>query len=146
MSIPLVIEDSLRRPELFHWRGPIAREELAHWLTQRGLSALPADLAEVWRQTGGGDLFESETILAPFGAHDADDAVEEVNHDLQSGGLEPNLLVFHTGYIISAVDTSSATFVELNPTTLMAKRWFTTFDEWYAATVRAELGPRYGIK
>ena len=46
--------------------GSIPKERLDEWLRQRDLE-VPSELAELWQETGGGNLFESETILGPFG-------------------------------------------------------------------------------
>ena len=38
--------------------------ELREWLRQNAL-AVPSDLIELWELTGGGDIFDSETLLRP---------------------------------------------------------------------------------
>jgi hypothetical protein len=65
----LLEQDSSRRPELFVWNGSLSKERIEKWLEERQLK-LPEDLVELWQETGGGELFESETILGPFGDRD----------------------------------------------------------------------------
>lgn len=59
-----LLDDARRRPELFVWNGGIDAARLDTWLQSRHLN-VPGDLRFFWIQTGGGDFFESETVLAP---------------------------------------------------------------------------------
>ena len=59
-----ILKDATSRPDLFGWFGPIQRAQIEMWAAQ-SLLKVPADLMEFWSQTGGGDLFESETIFRP---------------------------------------------------------------------------------
>ncbi len=146
MSTALVIQDSCLRPELFHWHGPIAAEKLNLWLKESDLAACPKDLRLLWKQTGGGDLLETETILGPFGDPVLGDAVLPVNRDLRLRGLPDDLVVFHTGTTTSAVDRRVGDYVELDRSNVRALRRFRTLDEWYAGTIRSALGARYGLR
>ena len=44
--------------------GAIPAAQLQDWLRRTRL-VLPSDLIELWQLTGGGDVFESETIFRP---------------------------------------------------------------------------------
>jgi hypothetical protein len=59
-------KDRAIRPDLFHFFGAIRAEKLDDWLRERTLT-IPHDLKKFWCETGGGDLFESETILGRSG-------------------------------------------------------------------------------
>lgn len=146
MSTSLVIQDSHVRPELFHWRGPIAPAKLKSWLKEHRLDACPIDLRLLWEQTGGGDLLETETILGPFGDAEMGDALFEANRDLRLRGLPDKLVVFHTGTTTSAVDALAGDYVELDGRDFRVLCRFRTLDEWYAVTIRSALGSRYGLR
>jgi hypothetical protein len=60
----VLLEDSERVPDVFLGFGAIPQSELSDWLNHHSL-VLPSDLVESWQLTGGGDVFESETILRP---------------------------------------------------------------------------------
>jgi len=51
-------------PAFFARFGAIPEAEVQDWLQNSG-RVLPADLVELWQLTGGGDVFESETIFRP---------------------------------------------------------------------------------
>ncbi len=59
-----ILKDAELRPELFSWFGAIDRKEIDEWLHSNSLMA-PEDLKEFWSETGGGDIYESETIFRP---------------------------------------------------------------------------------
>ena len=46
--------------------GEVQEPQLRRWLSENGLN-LPEDFVAFLELTGGGDLFESETILGPYG-------------------------------------------------------------------------------
>jgi hypothetical protein len=60
----ILIQDAQRAPGIFAAFGAIVAVQLADWLRINAL-VIPSDLVELWQETGGGDIFESETILRP---------------------------------------------------------------------------------
>lgn len=145
--MPLTIfEDALMRPELFHWYG-VVESEFDEWLSMLPLRIHPG-LVSFWRRTGGGDLFESETILGPF-APNEDENVLKLNEFHWNKGLPSNLLVFSTGLHLSAssVDTRRHRnrLVVFKPDSYEVANWFDTFNEWYQNTLRSEYADRYGL-
>ena len=60
----VLLEDFERVPDVFFGFGAIPESELNDWLKCHAL-VLPSDLLKFWQLTGGGDVFESETILRP---------------------------------------------------------------------------------
>src|SRR5215469_681556 len=90
--LPTIYEDALKRPDLFHWFG-VAEAEFEAWLTALPLRVHPG-LVGFWRRTGGGDLFESETLLGPL-VKDEGDNVLKLNEYHWSKGLPSDLLIFH---------------------------------------------------
>jgi hypothetical protein len=106
---------------------------------------MPDDLVALWRETGGGDIFETETILGPGSDRELGDDVMAVNTDFRGRGLADSFAVFHVGSFVSAIDKNTKDYVELDPATLIVRARFRSLDEWYAKTLRAEFAARYGL-
>jgi hypothetical protein len=68
--------------------------------------------------TGGGDLFETDSILGPFAVPTWGDSLSDVNEQLRREGLPPALCAIHIGYCVSAIDRPTQKFVTLDRTTL----------------------------
>ena len=148
-SMTLILDDALRLPHAFCWFGAIPAAELDAW-TQRTQIQLPPDLLEFWRITGGGDLFETETILrpsvesAPNQCFVIGDDTESFNEALKKEGMAPNLFVFQQGCFLSAIDLPTAKYVTLS-STYAPQSEFKSLEEWYLETLRPEFAPRYGL-
>ena len=144
--LPIIYEDALRRPDLFLWFG-VTEAEFENWLPALPLRVHPG-LVGFWRRTGGGDLFESETLLGPL-VEDEDDNVLKVNEYHWSKGLPSDLLIFHEGLCLSAsfVDRPRHRnqLVSFRSGSYQIGRQFDTFNEWYQQTIRAEYAERYGL-
>jgi len=142
----LFVQDSRRVPHAFAWRGPISSERLRVWLRESGLQGLvPADLLALWEATGGGDYFESETLLSPFGDASMGDDVLGKRDLWRRSGLPRGLLPIATGVFPAALDTATGTVVALDPETHRELARFASVDDWYRATARRDLAPRYGL-
>ena len=141
-----IFEDALLHPDVFHWFG-VDGAELEMWLTAFPLRVHPG-LVSFWRRTGGGDLFESETILGPL-ASDESDNVLKVSEGFWNRGLSPDLVVFHTGLrlSVSSVDVRRHRnrLVVLKPESFELEQSFDTFNAWYQNTLRREYAERYGL-
>jgi hypothetical protein len=138
-------QDSTRRPELFSWNGPIAVDDLDDWLNIRRLH-VPDDLRELWRDTGGGEMFESESILAPFGSEELGDDVDGVNRLHQDRGLPSGYLIFHVGGVgLSAVRLADQCFVLIEEDGYAERAEFESLEDWYDSAIRAEYVQRYGL-
>lgn len=140
----LIYRDAELRPNLFFWNGPVPAGRLEKWLGEHNLE-IPDDLFGFWLRTGGGDLFESETILGPFADAVMGDDVDSVNHFHHQSGLSPEYLIFHTGIGISAVRLSDKRYVLLNDTDYHVVKIFLSFEEWYKGWIRNEYAGRYGL-
>lgn len=138
-----IIEDSSKRPALFSWRGKVPEQELLDWMSQKN-TALPKDLVSLWAYTGGGDFFESETLLFPFGDPALGDDIGSVNLLHRSHGMPAELVVFHQGFQgLTAIDLNSGQYVVLD----LQYRKITSFnsvDDWYGS-VRSEFQERYSL-
>jgi hypothetical protein len=144
--IPTIYEDSLAHPRLFHWFG-IAEPEFEDWLKVLPLRVHPG-LVSFWRRTGGGEVFESETLLGPLVAEESDNVLK-VNELHWGKGLPEEMLIFHLGLSRSAsfVDRKRHRnrIVSFKPDSYEVARWFYTFDGWYREEVRVEYASRYGL-
>jgi hypothetical protein len=145
----ILLQDALQVPRIFDTFGAIPVVELQDWLRRTGV-VLPSDLIELWQQTGGGDVFESETILRPTVASTptscfVEDDIEGINAACAEDGKSGDLCVFHRGLYLSAVRFSDQRFVTLTEDGYTVKDSFASLDQWYVRTLRAEYGERYGL-
>ena len=60
-----LLTDAQLKPHLLTWNGAINAPQQDDWGREND-SSLPPDLRVLWSATGGGDIFESETLLGPF--------------------------------------------------------------------------------
>ena len=140
--ITKILEDSRLRPDLFIWRGGLSPSAIKEWERQRSILT-PNDLRDLWSTKGGGDLFESETILQPFGAPDSD-LIEPVSRLFWSRGLDIGFYVFHTGAWHSVFRKSDGALFSLDSSHLGQMASFQDLNEWYQA-LRAEYAERYAL-
>ena len=147
MSAAALTDDARLRPDLFHWNGRMDPAGLRSWLVDnQWLGPCPSDLLVFWQETGGGDVFESETILGPLGDPQIGDDIAAVNRAMRSRGMLARFLVFHIGSLVSAVDTEVGDYVELDASSFQVLRRFASLDEWYRTTLRKEYSQRYGLQ
>lgn len=137
-------KDQEIRPDLFQWNGPVSGEVLSQWLRRCGLR-VPAELFELWRRTGGGDLFETEVILSPFAAQGSGADVEGENKLHWGRGLPAEFLLFHFGSALSAVRQADGAWLVLNPKTYQVLEEHSTFADWYEHVNHDEFATRYGL-
>ena len=114
----LLLEHAKRVPNVFVWFGAIPEAELSDWL-QRNKLVLPFDLLQFWQLTGGGDIFETETILRPSvptppNTCFVDDDIEDANRAHHANGKSSELYVFQQGCFLSAVRLPDQKFVILS--------------------------------
>ena len=144
-----ILKDAVRRPDLFYWFGAIERSQLESWVRSSGL-LVPSDLFEFWSQTGGGDLFESDTIFRPTSIPSSmpffvsgDDLIA-ANEQRKKDGMPKSYLAFHDGAFLSAVRRSDRALVTLNERYEEIAE-YSSLDEWYLRALRADLAARYGL-
>ena len=144
-----ILKDAESSPKIFFWFGAIAIEQIKSWMRSNSI-IVPPDLGEFWSQTGGGDLFDGETILRPTRIPsifpyfiDGDDVDSVAQFQIQNG-MPDSYLPFHIGSCFSVVRLPSQTFVTLDEK-FQETAGFATFDEWYTRTLRADFGAHYGL-
>jgi hypothetical protein len=141
-----ILRDAEVRPAIFVWNGPIDHQTLLQWLDGNDLTDwFPHDLLAFWEATGGGDVFETETLLGPFGNADRGDSFLEVNQRTHLHGMPGRLQLFHDGMVLSAVDIEDHDYVTLSSDGLLIVERFNSLDDWYTRTLRAEYAYRYGL-
>ena len=145
MSDISIYHDARQRPELFVWNGPIEDSVLSQWLRTRELEP-PTDLVTFWLETGGGEIFEGETLLGPFGDSNLGDDVDGMNSFHQRSGLDPKYLVFHHGgSLVSAVSQDSGAIEVFDRTSYESLRTYHSFSEWYRAEMHDVYKGAYGL-
>jgi len=137
-------KDRIRRPDLFHSFGPIEPEKLDAWLRECKF-VIPHDLREFWCETGGGDLFETETVLGPFASADLADNVEAMYRWHRQKGMPADWLLFHIGAGLSVVKMSSGEYATVQPGSYEVKDTFASLEDWYNRLLRKEYALRYGL-
>lgn len=138
----ILLLDARRRPELFHWFGPGPAEQIIDWASKLG--GVPEDLLSFWLTTGGGDVFESETLLSPAGALVGED-VESVTSACHQRGLPAEWVVFHVGYGVSAISIETGRYAWFEGQANAPSQYFDSLSEWYSQVLRAEYAERYGL-
>ena len=140
-----VLEDAARRPDLFIWRGAIDPNRLDAWLLRRQFR-IPGDLRCFWIETGGGDFFESETVLGLLGEASPADDVETVNAFHPTRGMSDEYLVFHRGTGgLTAIQRSTGLYVQLSESNYVETADFPAFESWYMNVIRSEFAHLYGL-
>jgi hypothetical protein len=140
-----VLEDAARRPDLFIWHGPLDPHRLDAWLRSRQFK-VPNDLRRFWIETGGGDFFESETILGLLGEASPADDVEIVNAFHRSRGMLDEYLIFHRGTGgLTAIQRSTGLYVQLNESNYVETADYPAFESWYMDVIRSEFAHQYGL-
>ena len=142
--ITQLLTDESVRPQLFHWNGAIRRADLDQWLLENQIQ-VPHDLVELWATTGGGDLFESETILGPHGNVELGDDVLSVNATHRARGLGVDFVLFHIGLGLSAVRLSDGKYVSLSEDDYRVTAEYSSLADWYERAIREEYAERYGL-
>jgi hypothetical protein len=141
---PSMIQDAQARPKLFFWKGPLDEVRLKEYVDQHGWS-VPKDLFDLWLKTGGGEIFESETLLGPWRDPEMGDEVSALNEEFYSRGLPRKYLVFHTGMATSAARLSDGKYVQLDPDSFSEVEVYSSLEDWYRRLLRTEYAERYGL-
>jgi hypothetical protein len=139
--ISLLREDAARWPRLFYLLEPIPPAELDAWLNKRNLT-VPDDLKEVWRETGGGDVFDTQTILGPYGNRDLADDVDSVNEFHWGRGMPVDWLIVATGIgDLTVVKMPTGEYANVRHESFEVTETFSSFADWYG-WIRKELAPQ----
>src|SRR5579859_5466459 len=131
--IDLILHDSAARPDLFSWWGPLPTSQIQLWERENSIH-VPTDLKTLWSLKGGGDLFESESILQPFGAAEYD-LIYPVTQVYRERGLSPEFRVFQKGVVESVFRISDgALFSLVNTDENFAMIRHADLDQWKSGT------------
>lgn len=136
--------DQRRRPDLFIWNGELSENQLTRWVCSNGLT-VNEELFDLWRRTGGGEMFESELILAPFGKGEAGEDVLGVNALHWARGLPRDLLIVHFGSSLTAVRALDGAWLVLASDDYRVIEIYPSFSSWYKSVIHDEFAWRYGL-
>lgn len=139
-----ILRDAAARPELFFWNDAIPIEDLRSMIAAAGM-VLPEDLFFLLSETGGGDIFETETILSPSGDKRLGDEIISTNEFLRERGLPKNFTVFHRGLCFSAVRINAPEYVTMDEDSFKVTGEYDSLDDWYTRTIRKEYGQAYKL-
>src|SRR6202521_2495816 len=130
--LELLKADIARHAKAVFLNGPIPQAELETWLVARSLT-VPDDLKRVWCETGGGDMFESETIHGPYGKVELADDVDSVNQFHRQRGLPAGWLVIATGMgELPVLRMSVGEYANVSYDSYHVTGCFVSLLEWYA--------------
>jgi hypothetical protein len=142
--IDRLLKDSREYPRLFLWNGGVDRIVLDEWKSS-GPGFVHPDVLEIWSKLGGGDIFETETILS-LNHKDESDAVKSMSKHHWSLGLPSRALVFHVGLCVSAMIDCDLPIVAYDFQTYAELGRFIDLDSWYLNVLRSEYQHRYGLE
>jgi hypothetical protein len=141
--IDSILRDSELRPDLFFWWGELSLPAVEDWENEQAIH-VPSDLKNLWSTKGGVDIFESESILQPFGAADYD-LIGCVSETFWRKGLAPEYVVFHIGLGTSVFRKSDGAIFYLDSADMSQMSPSRDLDEWYRNKLRLEFADRYGL-
>lgn len=138
-----IFDDAHAKPHLFRWNGAIVSQRLADWSRKQSWR-IPPDLSEFWARTGGGIVFETETLLKPIVGADDEKGVEQATDWLKGRGMPNGFFVIHEGLCLTVVRYEDGAYLTLDDRARIAGL-YDSFDNWYVQVLRAEYGERYGL-
>jgi hypothetical protein len=144
--IDLLISDIAAYPAVFFLQGALPDASIPADI--HGMRP-PEDLVAFWRCFGGGELFESETILLPTIRDTASltltkgDDVESVTAFQRAARPNVQGAVFHNGCWTSTFLTGNLFLVFNESDELIGS--FNDLDSWYATVPRKAFAERYGL-
>ena len=142
--IDLILHDSAARPGVFFWFGALPASQIEDWERENSI-CVPADLKTLWSLKGGGDLFESETILQPFGSAEYD-LIDPVTQVYRERGLSDEFRMFQTGCVESVFRISDgALFSLVNPDENCQMIQHADLEQWYKSTIRKLFAGKYDL-
>jgi hypothetical protein len=137
--------DIYNRPELFFFYGPVPEKNILKKLQLMNIN-VPSALLELWKEIGGGEIFETETILSPVNDNNLGDDFESVNNYHYSQGLSKDFLIFHVGLGgLSTVSLKDESYYVIDDTTYKCVKGFNSLEEWYENHIRKTYAIKYNL-
>jgi len=132
MVLELIHEQQKTNPSLLFAYGKIEETKLANEL-QKINYKFPNELIGFWKEFGGGDLFETETILSPFPiANEFIYDIQTINQFHYSIGLDKNYIIFQeNGSQMTAFDKQTNALVVLSKEDYSIENKFDNFENWF---------------
>ena len=140
-----IMADASSRPDLFVWNGPIEGEQLRRWLSENKFN-VPEDFITFLELTGGGDLFESETILGPYGDVElGDDLLYRCQHQPPLGRHAGRICCISSRGSSFCDPASDQKYVTLTGSDFQEKGAFSSLEGRYVESLRKEYRELYGL-
>lgn len=139
-----ILKDASNRPDLFVWFGTAQDLDLQTWQRLRCLT-LPHDLLLLWERTGGGDIFETETLVGPAPGPKWADSFDDINELHRQSGMPGSFVIFHIGRCLSAIRLSDMKYTILEEGNYCVLREYKDLDDWYEHELRDEYAKTYGL-
>lgn len=91
----------------------------------------PDELVSIWKEYGGGDLYQTETILYPL-QNDKIDNVVDLNNAYWADGMPRNNFVFHIGTGgVTAFNLETGEVINLNTDNWNVTCRYLSFVDWF---------------
>ena len=91
-------------------------------------------------------MFETETILGPYGKKELADDIDSVNEFQRQKGLPVDWLLFHTGFERTVVKLTTGEYATLGLRSFDVQKTFTSLADWYANSMRPDHAKHYGLR
>lgn len=141
-----LFDDIKARPDLFDLVKGVGAKDTKQLLLEAKLEGLPDDLLTVLDLVGGGEIFETESLLSPYGESDLGNNIVSENWMHYEKGMPRDYIVFHSGLGgLSAVDVSRGVYIQIGEDDYAVKSEYDSFETWYCNTLRKEYAERYGL-
>lgn len=139
-----IFKDAKENPKLFRWNGSIKKEGVLKWFKLREWN-ITDEMIEFYCITGGGEIFESETILGLYKNQVFGDDLESMNKYYQNKGMSIHWLLFHIGIKNSALNMDTSEIIIFDSISFKIIERYKSFSEWYIKFIREEYKDRYDL-
>jgi hypothetical protein len=137
--------DISTRPELFFFNGCIPEDDIIKKLRLMNIN-VPSALFELWKEIGGCEMFETETILSPIADNDFGDDIESVNNYHYKKGLSKDFLIFHVGLGgLSTVSLKDESYFIIDDSSYKCNNRFYSLEDWYENHIRKSYEKKYKL-
>ncbi len=136
--IDIIKSDIKKYPTILFPFGRIGAAELKKELNNYNFK-FPSELVDIWSEFGGGDFFQTETILYPYQNEHIDNIVD-VNNFLIKEGMPVKYFAFHIGRgeVTAFLKEDNNRIVNLKRDSWQETYHYSSFKDWFA-DLRMEL-------
>jgi len=131
--ITQTVKEALKtNPSLLFAYGKIEETKLANELQKINYN-FPDELIGFWKEFGGGDLFETETILYPLqSTNELVDSLVPTNDFYHTNGLDNKYIIFQKNAAqLTVFDSQTDEIVLLSTGNYVVRKRFENFENWF---------------